>query len=40
MATWRQKREMEELKKRDKDAYDKLVAARAKVMNCEIIEYY
>ena len=31
MSTWRQKREMEELKKRDKAAYDRLVAAREKV---------
>jgi hypothetical protein len=28
MSTWRQKRELEELKKRDKAAYDKVIAAR------------
>ncbi len=32
MSTWRQKREMEELKKRDKAAYDRLMAAREKAL--------
>ncbi len=32
MATWKQKREMEELKKRDPEKYAKLMAARESAM--------